>query len=160
MKRAIALFFIILLCFTITGCGKQQEYTDYTQYLTPSASENGTNGGQSPVQSAQFVGADADQLPQAQQIAGGQDGNQSAATGQGQTNGQVQATNAPVNTVSPAATGTGSGSPQYSASSDFANVVTIVATPAPVLTQAPMPVITPTPTPFAIQTPVPTPIPN
>ena len=63
MKRAIALFFIILLCFTITGCGKQQEYTDYTQYLTPSASENGTNGGQSPVQSAQFVGADADQLP-------------------------------------------------------------------------------------------------
>ena len=160
MKRVIALFFIILLCFTITGCGKQQEYTDYTQYLTPSASENGTNGGQSPVQSAQFVGADADQLPQGQQIAGGQGGSQSAATGQGQANGQVQATSAPVYTAPPTAAGTGSGTPQDAASSDFANVVTIVATPAPVVTQAPMPVITPTPTPFAIQTPAPTPVPN
>ena len=159
MKRAIALFFIILLCFTITGCGKQQEYTDYTQYLTPSASENGTNGGQSPVQSAQFVGADADQLPQGQQIAGGQGGSQSAATGQGQANGQVQATSAPVYTAPPTAAGTGSGTPQDAASSDFANVVTIVATPAPVHTQAPMQVITPTPTPFAIQTPAPTPTP-
>lgn len=106
MKRSTALYFILLLCFILCGCGKQEPYTDYTSYLVPSGDGASGQGMQAPAM--QFAGSD-EEAPQ-----------------------------------------------QSTASDDFASVVTIVATPAPVYTLPP----TPTPTPFVLQTPQPTPAPT
>ena len=104
MKRTATLFFILILCLALYGCGEQQPYTDYTAYLAPESA--GTGNSAAPVM--QFAGAEE------------------------------------------------SSQPPESDSEDFATVVTIVSTPAPVIT----PVPTPTPTPFPVQTITPTPFPT
>lgn len=105
MKRTAALFFMLILCLHVCGCGQQQSYTDYTAYLAPDNAGMGTTG-----------------APPAMQFAGAEEGTKE----------------------------------QEGDPADFANVVTIVSTPAPVITPAP----TPTPTPFPVQTITPTPFPT
>ena len=105
MKRTTTLFFILILCVILCGCGKQEPYTDYTAYLVPDT-DTGSNGAPPAVQ---FAGTDGISEQEEE------------------------------------------GDPE-----DFANVVTIVSTPAPVVTPAP----TPTPTPFPVSIITPTPMPT
>ena len=44
MKRTAALFFMLILCLNVCGCGQQQSYTDYTAYLAPDNTGMGTTG--------------------------------------------------------------------------------------------------------------------
>ncbi len=80
MKRTAALFFMLILCLAVCGCGQQQPYTDYTAYLAPDDTSAGTTG-----------------APPAMQFAGAEEGTKE----------------------------------QEGDPADFANVVTIVSTPAP-----------------------------
>ena len=55
MKRTAALFFMLILCLHVCGCGQQQSYTDYTAYLAPDNAGMGTTGAPPAMQ---FAGAE------------------------------------------------------------------------------------------------------
>ena len=105
MKRTATLFFILILCMILCGCGKQEPYSDYSSYLVPDTQPG--NSGTLPA--VQFGGTEE--------------------------TAEKEEDDDPA---------------------DFANVVTIISTPAPIVT----PVPTPTPTPFPVSILTPTPFPT